>query len=499
MKPLWVFVRPPRPLWPLNGPSTAFWPPLAFASLSAALREHVPGLQVAIIDAPALRMGWETLARHLRSLGPEYVGIGEEAVSCVEGIRIAKLARQLGAKVIAGGCFFSHTAREVLSSGVADVVVHGEGEQTVVELAEAMQERDPKALRSVAGISFRDGEEIVFTGWRELLPHLDLLPFPAYDLLPMERYGAMSRHHPQFASLESSRGCSHGCQFCVLWRQMGRFHAGRHAPCLRVKSPERLLEEIRLLMNKFGRRYLGWVDPCFNADPHVHARLAELLFREDRIIGQSAWVRADYVLRDDASGALKLCYDSGWNEAYIGIERMERADLEILGKGNLNGETGRAVRLLHARYPRLITFGSFIYGMPWDTPHTVRAMFHAAEQLPMDQTLFIPLTPLPGTPFWHSEMWDPSGEGFRSFDFIPHAGKDDTLTRLSSEIARSYLLRWSPQRLGRMFAGLLDRDSRRRGITWNLLRRTLPVMVSVALQRNPKSSCGMVFPAWYEG
>jgi radical SAM superfamily enzyme YgiQ (UPF0313 family) len=63
------------------------------------------------------------------------VGIGEEAVSCVEGIRIAKFARQLGAKVIAGGCFFSHTANQVLSSGLADVVVHGEGEQTIVELA----------------------------------------------------------------------------------------------------------------------------------------------------------------------------------------------------------------------------------------------------------------------------------------------------------------------------------------------------------------------------
>ena len=54
MKPLFLFVRPPRPLWPFNGPSTAFWPPLAFASLAAALREHVPGLRVAILDAPAL-------------------------------------------------------------------------------------------------------------------------------------------------------------------------------------------------------------------------------------------------------------------------------------------------------------------------------------------------------------------------------------------------------------------------------------------------------------
>jgi radical SAM superfamily enzyme YgiQ (UPF0313 family) len=464
----------------------------------ATLRERVPGLRVAIIDAPALSMGWSTLAQHLRSLDPDYVGIGEEAVSCVEGIRIAKLARKLGAKVIAGGCFFSHAASQVLSSGLADVVVHGEGEQTIVELAQALAEQDPNALRCVAGISFRDREEIVFTGWRELLPDLDSLPFPAYDLLPMEKYGGRSRHHPQFAGIESSRGCSQGCQFCILWRQMGHFHSGRHVPCLRVKSPGRLLEEVRILMDGFGRRYLGWVDPCFNADPQVHPRLAELLLREGRVIGQSAWVRADYVLRDEDSGALKLCYDSGWNEAYIGIERMDRVDLERLGKGNLNGEAVHAAALLHAKYPRVVTFGSFIYGLPSDTPQSVRALFRAAEKLPLDHTLFIPFTPLPGTPFWEPRMWDPTGERFRSFDFMPRAKSKDALTELSSEIAWSYLFRWSPQRLGRMVAGLLDRDSRRRGITSNLLQRTVPVMVSAAFQQKPESSRGMIFPDWYE-
>ena len=498
MKPLFLFVRPPRPMWPLNGPSTAFWPPLAFASLAAALREHVPGLRVAITDAPTLSMGWATLAMHLRSLRPDYVGIGEEAVSYVEGLRIANLAKQLGAIVVAGGCFFSHTASQVLSTGLVDVVVHGEGEQTIVELVQALAEHNPSALRSVAGISFRDREEVVFTGWRALLPDLDSLPFPAYDLLPMEKYGGKSRRHPKFTSIESARGCSHGCQFCVLWRQMGRFHSGRQVPCLRVKSPGRLLEEVRILMDRFDRHYLGWVDPCFNADPHTPARLADLLLRENRTIGQSAWVRADYILRDDASGSLKLCYDAGWNEAYIGIERLEREELARLGKGNLNGEAARAVDVLHAKYPGIVTFGSLIYGLPWDTRQSVRALFHAAQRLPLDQILFIPFTPLPGTPLWQPQMWDPTGERLRSFDFMPHPGSDGALGALSSVIAWSYLFRWSPQRFARMLAGLFDRNPRRRGITWKIVQRSIPVMLPSAFQRIRKTSSGMIFPAWYE-
>jgi len=498
MKPLFVFVRPPRPLWPFNGSTTAFWPPLAFASLAAALRGHLPDVGTAIIDAPALSMGWSTLTQHLRNLQPDYVGIGEEAVSCVEGLRIAKLAKDLGSRVIAGGCFFSHVAPQVLDTGLVDVVVHGEGELTIVELVQALQENQPTALRRVEGISFLDGEEIVFTGWRALIPDLDRLPFPAYDLLPVDKYGSKSRNHPSLAAIELGRGCSHGCEFCVLWRQMGRSQASRPVPCLRVKSAERLLEEVRILTDRFHRRYLAWVDPCFNADPHAAPRLAELLLRGGRAIGQCAWVRSDYVVRDDASGALDLCCRSGWNEAYLGIERLESPELARLAKGNGGGESARALEILDKQHPEVVTVGSFIYGLPWDTPESVRALFRNAEQLPLDELFFIPFTPLPGTPFWKPPMWDPTGEQFRTFDFLPMPGPDEFLSRLTTEIGKSYLFCWPHQRARRALRGLFARDGRRRRITRHLLRRALPMMVSAALSRTRQSAPGMFYPAWYE-
>lgn len=496
MTPLFLFVRPPRPLWPFNGSSTAFWPPLAFASMAAALREQVPGLRVAILDAPAMSMGWKTLTATMRSLSPQYVAIGEEAVSCVEGFRLARLAKELGARVIAGGCFFSHVAAEVLATGLVDVVVRGEGELTIVELMRALPDGKPNALRSVAGISFRDREETIFTGHRELLPDLDNLPFPAYDLLPIGQYGSASTHHPQFASIESSRGCSHGCQFCVLWRQMGRFNSNRHQPALRVKSPERLIEEIRILMDRYHRRYLGWVDPCFNADPNTALSLSELLLRENRRIGQSAWLRADCLLRDDDSGALKVWSDAGWNEAYIGIERLDARELAVLGKGNLHHEVECVLQMLHQEYRRVTTFGSLIYGVPGDTPQKVRALFRAAEQLPIDQLFFIPFTPLPGTPAWKPRMWDETGKWFRGFDFI--SGLEHETAGLSATIARSYLFDWSVDRLERMLWGMFNSDRRRREICWNLVLRSLPLMLSSALSVRTRSAGAMRFPTWYE-
>lgn len=279
MNELFLFVRPPRPLWPFNGSGTAFWPPLAFALLAGALRRALPDLRVAILDAPALKMGWKSLEHELKRLQPAYIGIGEEAVSALEGLRVAALAKEAGARVVAGGCFFGNVGPQALQTGLIDVVVQGEGEETIVQLVPALRSGRASDLRQVLGIYFLDGEEVVFTGRRPVIPDLDSLPLPAYDLLPVERYGQGSHNHPGLAAIELSRGCSSACEFCVLWRQMGKFRGGRVLPYVRAKSPERLCEEIHLLARRYGRRYLGWVDPCFNAHPDVPRELAELLLR----------------------------------------------------------------------------------------------------------------------------------------------------------------------------------------------------------------------------
>ena len=498
MKPLFLFVRPPRPMWPFNGPSTAFWPPLAFASLAGALREQHSGVRVAILDAPALSMGWKSLTQEMRTLQPRYVGIGEEAVSCVEGLRIARLAKELGAKVIAGGCFFSHVAREVLGTGLIDIVVHGEGEQTIVELVQVLESGDRHALRTVAGTSFLDGEEVVFTGHRELLADLDRLPFPAYDLLPIERYGVRSQNHRSMASIELGRGCPHSCEFCVLWRQMGRRQSGHSFACHRVKSPERLYEEVRILMDRFDRRYLAWVDPCFNANPEAAARLSELLLREGRVIGQSAWVRADYLLRDHGSGALRTCHDAGLNELYLGIERLERTELIQLRKGNFHGEAEHALKVLDEEYPGIVTVGSFIYGFPWDTEATVHNLFRGAQQLPLDVLFFIPLTPLPGTPYWNPNVWDGTGKRLREFDFLPNPAAGNFIGPLSRQILKDYLLCWPTPRILRTIRGLIGRDSRRRRTLGHIFWRALPMSISGAMRSNKALSGGMLYPDWYE-
>lgn len=500
MKELFLFVRPPRPLWPFNGPSTAFWPPLAFASLAAALRDAVRDLRVEILDAPALEMGWQTLSGEIRRRQPAYVGLGEEAVSCVEGLRLARLAKECGATVIAGGCFYGHLGPEALGTGLFDVVVRGEGEQTLVELVEALRSGPRAALRGIAGITFADGDGIVSTPPRPLLPDLDALPFPAYDLLPVERYGRRSRNHPDLAAIESSRGCVGACDFCVLWRQMGRYAGDRIAPSLRVKSPERLREEIRRLTRRFGRRYLCWVDPCHNAHPQVPARLAGMLLDDGLRIGQSAWVRADGIVRDAASGALAACVRAGWNEVYLGVERPDAESLRYLKKTASLEDTRRAFEILARDFPEVYTVGSFLYGLPGDTPQTMREIHRFSVELAMDKAFFIPLTPLPGTPFWRSELWDPTGHRFRRFDFLPGSNGTPGLAALDRSLLLSFALDWRPARLRAYARSFRCADDRKRRMAWRVLMRdtrfSAAALARMAFGRSRDGN--LVFPRWYE-
>ncbi len=501
MKELFLFCRPPRPLWPFNGPGSAFWPPLAFASLAAMLRQRIPDLRVEILDAPAMQMGWRTLADEIRRGSPAYVGIGEEAVSCVEGLRLARLAKDCGSRVIAGGCFFGHVAPQALATGLVDVVVHGEGEVTLVEVVQALRDTAPGALSRVNGISFIEpGGGCVTTAPRALVPDLDMLPLPAYDLLPMGHYGACSVNHPSLAAIELSRGCFGSCDFCVLWRQMGKFAGDRLVPNLRVKSPDRLVEEIKLLVRRHGRRYLGWVDPCFNADPRAPAQLAEALLREDIRIGQSAWVRSDALVRDAGSGALAACAASGLNEVYLGVERPDAAGLAALHKSSGVEDAREALGILRKDFPDILAIGSFIYGLPGDTPAAARAIHRLAVELGLDQFFFIPLTPLPGTVGWREELWDPTGERFREFNFLPSGRPHGRHADLERALLWSLLTYWPASRVRAYLRGFLTLPPRRRRVRWRLAMRGARFHLGRLWQglAGGGDRLGMVFPRWYE-
>lgn len=504
MKKRFIFIRPPRPLWPFNGPNSAFWQPLAFASLAASLRNNISDLIVEILDCPVVKMGWNTLIAELRLRKPNFIGIGEEAVSCIEGLRLATIAKSLGATVIAGGCTFGNLAPQVLATGLIDFVVHNEGEITIVNLVKALfDSNDSSIFKSINGISFLEDGKVIKTPPQSLIDNLDDLPIPAYDLLPMSEYGKGSRNHPNLATIEHSRGCIDNCSFCQLWRQMGKYVDSQIRPHYRSKSPERVISEIRILTKHYNRKYLCWVDPSFNNNSIFQSDLADLIIKEGCNVNFSAWMRADGIVRDGENGTLEKIVAAGLNEVYIGIENPDEKVGKILGKNNnSNSIVKKAVSILRTNHPSVFVIGSYIYGAQDETFSSIWKMRMNAFDLNLDFYFFIPLTPLPGTPYWHNDLWDNNGKKLRNFDFLTPDTDNALLIKATRYLCMSSLIDIRPKRMVRLYKDFFDIDSRRRRLHRKLffrgLKYTIFGFLHTTLLLNLHSFSPMYIPKWYE-
>ena len=127
----------------------------------------------------------------------------------------------------------------------------------------------------------------------------------------------------------------------------------------------------------------------------------------------------------------------------------------------------------------------------------MRDLYQLSLDLGVDQAFFIPLTPLPGTPFWQDTLWDPSGESFRSYSFLPQ-GINGT-AELDRALMRQAACHWPGERIGGYFRRLFLEGPRKRRITLRLLARGVKFAADLMLNRGPSgNSRGLVMPEWVE-
>ena len=170
-----LLIRPPRYLWPFINESDNFLLPLGLPCIAAAIRKNHPDIEVKIVDCPPLKIGWHTLARIIREEKPDMIGAGEEALYHHEALKLFRLAKEIDPAIltVGGGHFFSWMVESSLKNPDLDIIVRFEGEQTIVELVEELQNR--RDLASVKGIAFQKDGSVVTTPLRPLIEDLDSL------------------------------------------------------------------------------------------------------------------------------------------------------------------------------------------------------------------------------------------------------------------------------------------------------------------------------------
>ncbi|MGM5483112.1 MAG: B12-binding domain-containing radical SAM protein, partial [Nanobdellota archaeon] len=373
--------------------------PQALPCLAAFLRENK--IPVELLDCSPLKIGWKSLEKILKKKKPDVICISEpETMWSNEGIKLAKLSKKISSKIytIAGGAHFSLTAKETLKETEVDFVIEGEGEVTLLELIKEMKKEKPK-FRKVKGISYKKKGSIIKTEPRELIENLDDLPLPAYDLLPMEKYGKASYlFHPGGVTIHHSRGCPYNCDFCVCWKHMSKKTNKGCKASWRTKSVEKTIEEIKLLYYKYNKRGFVFTDDNWNYDPKWSSEFADKIIKNKLKIRWFAFMRADQIVRDEKLGVLKKLVKAGLRHISIGVERFSDEEVKGLNKNVSKETTIKAFKILRNRYPQVFSQGTFIIGIEEETPSKIKnlAKFIKTEVKP-DYPSFSPLTPIPGT------------------------------------------------------------------------------------------------------
>jgi anaerobic magnesium-protoporphyrin IX monomethyl ester cyclase len=374
-----LLIEPLKTPWLMMGDVVAL--PLGLAQLAACLKQA--SIPVEVLDANALKLDGRALEAAIAERKPDLIGMTVFTPWVPDVLRAVRVARQAapGAIIALGGPHVTFTAEETLATmPEVDVIGRGEGDQIIVDLARAVGTGGD--LGTVAGLTFRQGDRLVET---PVATPLDLraLPLPAFHLLPMERYYFSSLGGP-FATINASRGCPFRCTFCSEWP----FWRGGWRP----HDPESVVEQLHIVVNRYGRTNVWFGDDCFNVNSNHMAAICEGILQRGIDVNWYYQGRADMVVKHKA--LLPLMRRAGNRMVQLGIEAANDAQRDALNK-ELRTETAEeAVRLL--REHDIVCQAMLIVGLPGDTPRTFREKVRFATRLDVDFPVFLVYTLFPG-------------------------------------------------------------------------------------------------------
>ena len=346
---------------------------LALGYLASALKanEATQNEDVVLLERESVMHTLATLKKDILCENPDVLGI---SVYLWNYQRVMKLCTRVKEEnphitIVLGGPQVTYTAEDVLHRNPAvDIVVRGEGEITFCKLIEAL--KMGTSLESVQGITFRHNTAIVHTPDRPPNCNLDTIPSPYLT-------GILDLSISEKLDLETSRGCSNRCAYCV-WHRVHKK--------INYHSVQRVFEELKFAHDK-GVKEVSFYDSVFDR-PERGRALCSLIEEEGLDLRINIFLNI-WTITEEYLNILKK---SGTFSLDVGVQSMNPETLRLINRSQNVEVTRKALGLLEAS--ELETICDIIFGLPADTVQSVKTEIDsiASHRLTL-QTNFLQLLP----------------------------------------------------------------------------------------------------------
>ncbi|MDR2188010.1 MAG: B12-binding domain-containing radical SAM protein [Azonexus sp.] len=361
--------------------------PIGIMQLASWLEKF--GHPVQLHDCLSLRAPQSTAenAAIVLATAPEMVGFSATTSGFMDAFEMAAWIKQRrpDIKIVFGNVHVSSLGAPILEHfPEIDYLVIGEGEGAMLDLA------DGKPLPDIGNLIYRDGNgKIHINPRRDRILDLDELPFPAYEKLagfPHEYHLPLFAYEKrQGATMITSRGCPYTCSFCdrTVFERL-----------YKTNSAQYTYDHMKYLRDRFGVYHINMYDDLFTARKQRVMDLCDLLIEKPLGVQWNCAIRTGHT----SDAMLAKLKQAGALMVSMGVESADPAMMERHKAGVTLEAVRDTVRQIHAAGLR--AKGLFIFGMPGETPATVKTTSDFILSLDLDEMNMTKFSPLHGAPIW---------------------------------------------------------------------------------------------------
>lgn len=446
-----------NPHYPRGAPKSIFIP-LGLGYLAAVLEENQ--YEVDVLDLQMIDPTVQQIESDLSKTDADILGVTTSTLTYWPAIEVVKAAKKAlpDTLTLVGGPHVTALPEQTLNeSPEVDIVVRGEGERTMLELANLVSKGDLKNLDKIDGVTFRKNGQIVQTNNRAFIENLDELPHPAYKHFQLEKYRMEGKN---YLPIITSRGCPFECTFCLASSMCGtRF---------RTRSPKKVLDELEWMRDVHHADIFALYDDTFTFDKKRANAICDEMKARKFDLPWDCRTRVDQITTE----ILTKLRNANCQLVHFGVESGNQKMLDAMKKHTTVEKNAWAIKL--SKEVGISVAISVVVGYPGETPEMLKETFDFIKKTKPDFVYVCQAIPYPGTelleilrnlnwevstdwnkfdeqspvfknPFLSSEQIDKMrGEFYDDFlsptYFIQKSRKKDFYSKIMARTARNHLL-----------------------------------------------------------